>query len=130
MSRTMQLYKDFVEAFQARDLMKVLSFLDPDINYYNIPGEPINGIEGTRYVLSQIIDMSSEIRWDLLNVAETPDGKILTEKVENYLIKGSWFALEVMTSLEFIDGKIRNWRAYYDGEKANAIARKVAGEAT
>jgi len=130
MSRNMQLYKDFVEAFQARDIEKVLSFLGPDINYYNIPGVPINGIEGTRNVLSQLINTSSEIRWDLLNVAETPDGKILTEKVENYLFKGNWYTLEVMTSLEFVDGKIRNWRAYYDGEKANAIARKVADEAT
>ncbi len=48
-------------------------------------------------------------------MAEAPDGTVLYEKTEHYLIDGSWVALPCMIALEFDDeDKIDHWRAYFD----------------
>ena len=47
-------------------------------------------------------------------VAEAPDGTVLYEKTEHYLIDDRWVALPCMIALEFTDDLISHWRAYFD----------------
>ena len=80
-----------------------------------MPLEPIDGLAGTRKALQGLLDRVDDLRWDIRFVAEAPDGTVLYEKTEHYLIDGSWVALPCMIALEFDDAdKIDHWRAYFD----------------
>ncbi|MCU1502290.1 MAG: limA [Ilumatobacteraceae bacterium] len=120
-----QLVEEFVEAWHARDLARIVGFLAPDIEYHNIPLEPVFGIEATTAALAHLLGMITDLRWDVLNMAETADGTVLYEKIENYEINGSWVALRCMITLEFTADKISRWRAYFDLRSWLAEMRRV-----
>ena len=125
----LKLLEQFVAAWHDRDLPRILGFLDPDIEYHNIPVEPVRGIAATREVLVYFLDRIDDLRWDIRNVAETADGTVLYEKVENFLIDGTWIALEVMATLVFRDGKITHWRGYFDLGRLNREFVRATGSA-
>ena len=79
-----------------------------------MPLEPIDGLAGTRKALQGLLDRVDDLRWDIRFIAEAPDGTVLYEKTEHYLIDGSWVALPCMIALEFTDDLISHWRAYFD----------------
>ena len=110
-----ELVGDFIAAWHDRDIDRICAFLADDIRYHNMPLEPIDGLAGTRKALQGLLDRVDDLRWDIRFVAEAPDGTVLYEKTEHYLIDGSWVALPCMIALEFDDAdKIDHWRAYFD----------------
>jgi limonene-1,2-epoxide hydrolase len=116
----------FIDAWHARDLDRIAAFLAQDIEYHNIPGEPINGIEATTVALGRLLGMVTDLRWDVLNMAETEDGTVLYEKIENYEVDGAWIALRCMITLEFdADDKIDAWRAYFDLGRWQAEMQRI-----
>ena len=128
MATHIELVERFIDAWHARDLDAVVEFLAPDIEYHNIPLEPVHGVEATRVALGRLLGMITGLRWDVLNMAETADGTVLYEKIENYEINGVWVALRCMITLEFTDDKISRWRAYFDlGRWAAEMERAKAG---
>ncbi len=64
--------------------------------------------------MQDLLDRVDDLRWDIRYVAEAPDGTVLYEKTEHYLIGGRWVALPCMIALEFTDDLISHWRAYFD----------------
>jgi limonene-1,2-epoxide hydrolase len=114
MGRHAELVEDFVAAWQDRNIERIVAFLHPDICYHNMPGEPIHGLEPTRRALQRLLDRVDDLRWDVRHIAEAPDGSVLYEKTEHYLIDGKWVALPCMIALEFTDDLISQWRAYFD----------------
>ena len=54
-----------------------------------MPLEPIDGLAGTRKALQGLLDRVDDLRWDIRYIAEAPDGTVLYEKTEHYLIAGS-----------------------------------------
>ena len=79
-----------------------------------MPLDPIDGLAGTRTALQGLLDRVDDLRWDIRSIAEAPDGTVLYEKTEHYLIGGTWVALPCMIALEFTDDLISHWRAYFD----------------
>ena len=83
-----EIVEEFIEAWHARDIERIVAFLAPDIRYHNMPGEPIDGLPATRAALQGLLDRVSDLRWDIRHIAEAPDGTVLYEKTEHYLIGG------------------------------------------
>ena len=108
------LVRDFVAAWHDRDLDRICAFLADDITYHNMPLDPIEGLPATRTALGHLLGRVEDLRWDVRFVAEAPDGTVLYEKTEHYLIDGAWVALPCMITLEFTDDLISHWRAYFD----------------
>jgi limonene-1,2-epoxide hydrolase len=114
MADHIELVEDFIAAWQARDIERIVTFLHPDIRYHNMPLAPIDGLDATRLALQGLLDRVDDLRWDIRGIAETADGTVLYEKTEHYLIDGAWVALPCMIALEFTDDLISHWRAYFD----------------
>ena len=114
MADHIELVEDFIAAWQARDIERIVTFLHPDIRYHNMPLTPIDGLDATRRALQGLLDRVDDLRWDIRGIAETADGTVLYEKTEHYLIDGTWVALPCMIALEFTDDLISQWRAYFD----------------
>lgn len=48
------------------------------------------------------------------HLAETPDGVVLTERTDRFLVRGKWIELPVMGAFRVRDGRIAEWRDYFD----------------
>lgn len=116
---------DFIAAWDAMDLERILGFMAPDIRYHNIPMEPINGVDACRAMLGPFMGMASRIEFVMVQIAENAQGAVLTERIDKFLIKGKWIELPVMGTFEFKDGKISHWRDYFDLAQFNAAMAAV-----
>jgi limonene-1,2-epoxide hydrolase len=109
-----KIIEDFIGAWNAKDIDKVMSFFTAECVYHNIPMAPVQGTEAIRGVIDGFAGMASEIEWELHEVAETSAGTVLTERTDKFLIGEKWVALPVMGSFQFEGDKVSVWKDYFD----------------
>ena len=114
MARNADVVREFVAAFNANDLERILAFFSEDAVYHNIPVQPVQGLKAIRAVIQGFLGLASEVDWILHRIAEAADGAVLTERTDRFRIRGRWVELPVMGSFALRDGKISEWRDYFD----------------
>ena len=114
MSDHIKTVEHFIDAWNERDLDKIMSFFAADCLYHNIPMDPIQGVDEIRKFIEGFIGMSSEIAWEVHQIAETAKGAVLTERTDKFKLGERWIALPVMGTFEIEDGKFVAWRDYFD----------------
>ncbi len=87
-----------------------------DILYHKIPMHPIHGRSDFQVFIREFIKDVSSTSWEVLNIAETGSGAVLTERIDHFEFKdGHHLALRVMGFMEFNgEGKLSVWRDYFD----------------
>lgn len=115
MSANTELVEAFIAAWNRKDLDGVMDLLSDDCVYHNIPVAPVRGKAAIRRVVDGFAGENvSEVDWVLHHVAETPDGVVLTERLDRFHVDGTWVELPVMGSFEVGGGRITAWRDYFD----------------
>ena len=114
MSDSIQLVEDFIAAWNARDVEKIMEHFAPDCVYHNIPMAPMEGADAIRNFITGFVSMASEIDWIVHHIAAGADGSVLTERTDRFLLGESWLELPVMGTFDIADGKIKGWRDYFD----------------
>ena len=114
MSDNQALIRDFIDACNANDVERVMTFFTDDCVYHNVPMDPVTGPDAIRGVLTGFMGMASEIDWVVHNIAESSGGTVLTERTDRFLIGEKWLELPVMGTFDLRDGKICGWRDYFD----------------
>ena len=114
MSDNRAVVRDFIDAFNANDLERILAFFQPDAVYHNVPVSPVQGIAAIRAVIRGFLGLASEVDWVVHHIAEGDDGVVLTERTDRFLMKGRWVELPVMGAFDVRDGKLAGWRDYFD----------------
>lgn len=114
MSGNEKLVRSFLEACNANDLERMLSFFADDAVYHNIPVQPVRGTAAIRAVLQGFMGMASQVDWVVHHLAEAPGGAVLTERTDRFQIRGRWLELPVMGTFVVRDGRIAEWRDYFD----------------
>ena len=114
MSENQNVVRAFIEAFNANDLEQVMAHFSPDSVYHNMPVDPVSGVEAIRGVIQGFLGLASEVDWVVHNLAETEGGAVLTERTDRFLIQGKWIELPVMGTFVVRDGKVVEWRDYFD----------------
>jgi len=109
-----QIIRNFIAAWNKKDIDKVMGFFTDDCVYHNIPVAPVSGTKAIRGVIDGFSGMASQIEWELHQIAENEAGVVLTERVDKFLIGEKWVSLPVMGSFEFEGDKISAWRDYFD----------------
>ncbi|MDA0352892.1 MAG: nuclear transport factor 2 family protein [Chloroflexi bacterium] len=104
----------FLDAFNAKDIDRVMSFFSDDAIYHNIPTAPVHGAAAIRKSIEGYTTPASAIDWELVAVAETAGGTVLTERLDRFDFSGHKVELPVMGAFDFEDGKILAWRDYFD----------------
>ena len=102
----------FADAWSRLDLDRVAGMLHPDIIYHNVPLDPLFGKEAVEHYLrsSGPFDWC---RWTLLAVAVSGN-RVLTERVDEMVVRGAPIALPVMGIFSVDRGLIYEWRDYFD----------------
>jgi limonene-1,2-epoxide hydrolase len=123
-----QVFLEYIAACEARDIERVMRFYTPQSTYHNIPSPMLRGPEEIRSLLQGFFGMCSAVKFDVLSIAESPAGVVLTERIDRFEIAGEWRAIPVMGAVEIQDGKLLAWREYYDSRQMeSAFAAKHSG---
>lgn len=107
----------FIRSFEGMRIDETLGFLHPECVYHNIPVPPVTGHAAIRAVLESFLGMASECEWIVHAVAESDEGKVLTERTDRFRMSGQWIELPVMGAFELEGGTITAWRDYFDMEQ-------------
>lgn len=103
---------EFVAAWNANDLERILALMHEEIVYHNIPMPVLTGRSAVRSYLHSLGGFDW-INWKILAIAQAGD-KVLTERIDDFGIGGVDVSLPVMGIFEVADGLIRAWRDYFD----------------
>lgn len=112
-SANIQLVEDFVAAFNAKDVDKIMSFWGPDPVYHNMPGPPVEGTEAVRKMIESFVTPATKMDWEILHIAESGD-TVLAERVDRFVLGGKEVVLPCNGAFDIVDGKIAIWRDYFD----------------
>lgn len=106
----------FIRAWEARDITALIDALAEGCVYHNVPMAPLTGKEAIRAFCAPFLAMTTRIAWDVIAIAESPDGKVLTERLDRFeFANGKALAIPVMGTMEFdAAGRITAWRDYFD----------------
>lgn len=114
MGENLEVVERFIAAWSRNDVDELLSFFQPDALYHNVPVEPVRGVDAIRQVIVSFAGPATAIEWVVHRIAEAANGDVLTERLDRFEIGGSWIELPVMGSFVLRDGKIAEWRDYFD----------------
>lgn len=109
---------DFINAWSAMDLDRIMDFFTEDAVYINIPMEPANrGKAEIRTFIEGFMGMATAMEFIVHNQAENADGVVMNERTDRITMGDKLMELPVMGVFEFSDGKISAWRDYFDMAK-------------
>jgi limonene-1,2-epoxide hydrolase len=114
MGRNEAIVRAFIGAFNANDLERIMGFFTEDAVYHNIPVQPVKGTVAIRGMIQGFLGMATQVDWVIHQLAETQDGVVLTERTDRFLIRGKWVELPVMGAFGLREGRISEWRDYFD----------------
>lgn len=103
----------FIAAFNRKDVDAVMAFFADDAVYHNMPMAPVKGRDAIRRVIDMFIDPAESVDWRIIEMAQ--DGSIVfAERLDRFVIDGKAVELPCAGVFEIADGKIRQWRDYFD----------------
>ena len=106
-----RIVRDFCAAWDRMDWDAVLAALSDDILYHNIPMAPVEGIAAFKAFLAGFPVSAAE--FEIHQIAGAGD-VVLTERTDRFVIAGKSVVIRVMGTFVIKDGKISEWRDYFD----------------
>jgi limonene-1,2-epoxide hydrolase len=105
--------REFCAAIERKDLPAVQALFDEQVVYHNIGSEPAVGRDAALAAVKFQFDMFEPITFRLRNLAADGD-TVLTERVDEITANGIMAPVPVMGTFEVLDGRIVQWRDYFD----------------
>jgi limonene-1,2-epoxide hydrolase len=116
MSRSAEaVVRAFCDAWERRDLERVVDLLAEDVAYQNVPQPVMQGRGQARRFIGPIIRETREIEFVLLNlVASEEAGLVLTERLDRLYYESGLIEIPLMGVFLVREGQIVQWRDYAD----------------
>lgn len=115
----------FAAAWNALDHERIYALMADDIFYHNMPFKPVRGRDNVRAHLARWpVDSCA---WTITNISAR-GGIVLTERVDRFTRGRDLVVIPVMGAFEVIDGRIAQWRDYFD--KGAMTPQAVTGSGT
>ena len=112
-----------VEAWNARDWESVYELFAEDGVLHSVMIEPVVGRDAIRERLTPLLAGVERIELQIANIGVVDD-VVMFERVDDFVYNGKHSRVPVVGVMEISDGKIDEWREYYD--KAT-LAAALAG---
>jgi limonene-1,2-epoxide hydrolase len=105
----------FCDAWERRDLNRVLGLMAEDVRYQNVPQPMMLGRAQARRFIGPIIRETVRIEFDLLNLlASEASGLVLTERLDRLHYTSGVIEIPLMGVFTVRQGRIVQWRDYAD----------------
>ncbi len=106
-----EIVQAFIDAWNRVDWDTVESLMTEDIAYQNIPWDPIKGRDNVMANLAEFNVEASD--WIVHHMIEEGD-TVMNERTDRVRMDGVWKQLRAMGVFILRDGKIAEWRDYFD----------------
>ena len=107
------LVRQFIGACVRADPDEFASYFTEDAIWWNSPWPPVKGRDAIRETLRRGAERMTALPWEIRHIAA--DGEVvLTERVDNFLVRGTRIRVPCMGIFELRNGKIAAWRDYWD----------------
>ena len=104
----------FCDAWKSRDPDRIAALMSEDCFYHNVPMAPVVGRPAIAEFIRAFLGDAQTVDFEILAIAETDDGTVLTERVDHFDYGGRRVSLPVMGSFRLKDGLVARWLDYFD----------------
>ena len=113
MTSNEQIIREFISAWSNLDPSELASYFTDDGIYHNIPSTAVQGRDNIEQFIAGFIRPWQSTEWEILNlVAE--GNVVMVERLDKTVVAGSPVNLPCLGFFELQDGKIKQWRDYFD----------------
>lgn len=103
----------FINAWSNLDVDEIVDYFAPDGTYYNIPAQPISGHDNLRAFIGGFSADWKDVEWEILSLVAEGD-RVAVERMDRMVVGGKKVELPCFGMFEMQDGKIREFRDYFD----------------
>lgn len=104
---------NFIAAWARRDPAELASYFTEDGCYHNMPIAPVRGREQVREFIEGFLSTWTETQWDIVHLVEQGD-VVIAERLDRTKTTQGDVDLPCVGVFELRDGKIAEWRDYFD----------------
>jgi limonene-1,2-epoxide hydrolase len=113
-------------SLESGNLTKLVSYLSEDVVYHNIPWSPVNGHAGVRQVLGPFLEGPGRatVKMNIKNTTSSSN-TVMNERLEEWTKGSVKLDLPVLGVFELKDGKITQWRDYFDADSTKPLNEAI-----
>jgi len=121
MTQEEALFREFVGYWATRDADAMVNMFEEDGVYLNVPtNKPMEGRQAIRAWLDMCFQHLTRIDVNIINIATNGEW-VLNERLDTHVVGDRHMPLPVMGACQFVNGKIRMFRDYYDHQTVVAL---------
>lgn len=103
----------FIESWPMLDAKQLASYFSEDGVYFNIPSKPVKGRDNIEKFINDFIADWRSTRWEIISM-EGEENTIIVERKDHTKTKSRSFTLPCTGIFIMENGKIQEWRDYFD----------------
>ncbi len=108
-----RIVRSFIEAWSRLDAEELASYFSEDGCYYNMPTEPVRGRDNVERFIRGFTANWTATEWEILGMASAGD-RVYVERMDRTRTSQGNVDLPCLGVFELQDGRIREWRDYFD----------------
>ena len=113
MNRNEQIIRDFIQAWSRLDVDELVAYFSEDGVYHNMPMGPVAGRENVRRLIQGFLATWTQTEWEIRNLVSAGD-VVIAERVDRTRAGAKAVDLPCTGVFVLEDGKIKEWRDYFD----------------
>ena len=113
MGSNTEIIREFIGAWSRLDAEELVGYFTRDGTYYNIPAQPVSGRENLIAFIGAFLKDWSSTEWEILNLVGAGD-LVIAERMDRTKVGDKSVDLPCCGVFEMQDGKIKEWRDYFD----------------
>ena len=108
-----EIIRSFCDKWANGDVQEIISYFDKNAIYHNIPMTPANGLDEIRSFIEGFFSTAESIDFEILHQVASGD-TVMNERIDTLVIGDVTTKLPVAGIFKVHDGKITEWRDYFD----------------
>ena len=114
--------REFIESWSSLDADRLAAYFTEDGCYYNMPTQPVRGRDAVREFIRGFTASWTQTEWEIIHLVGAGN-VVFCERVDRTQTTQGNVDLPCTGVFEMQDGKIKEWRDYFDlGTFMNAMA--------
>lgn len=108
-----QVVRDFLSAWSRLDPAELAGYFTDDGCYHNVPTGPVRGREQVEAFIRAFTANWTGTDWEIISIGAVGD-RVYAERIDRTRTSQGDVDLPCLGVFEMADGKIREWRDYFD----------------
>jgi limonene-1,2-epoxide hydrolase len=108
-----RIVRDFIAAWSRLDPAELAAFFTDHGCYHNIPTAPVRGRDKVEQFIRGFTANWTATQWDIVSIAAVGD-RVYAERLDRTRTKQGDVDLPCLGVFEMENGRIREWRDYFD----------------